>query len=104
MIAVERQVALKYRPLWSVCCDSSGRIYVLEGWGGGKIIHVYSMEGEHLQEIRRPGLREDEWIQSIACHEQAMDDVTLVIRTDDETKRGSLLRVSIGVFPHRHEP
>jgi hypothetical protein len=102
MIAVERKVALKYWPQ-DVCCDSSGRMYVLKY--GGKTIHVYSMEGNHLQEIRRPGLREDEWIQSIACHEQAGEDVTLMLRMwddetwDQKTDRRSLLRVSLGVFP-----
>jgi sugar lactone lactonase YvrE len=100
MIAVERQVELKYSPRGGVCCDSSGRMYVVE-WGG-KTIHVHSMEGDHLQAIRCPGLCEDEEIQSIACHEQAAEDVTLVLVTWDwKTGRYSLLRVSLAVFPSR---
>jgi sugar lactone lactonase YvrE len=100
MVAVESRVELKYRPLLSgaVCCDSSGRIFVAEGWLG-KTIHMYSMEGNHLHQIDCP---ECDWIESIACHEQAGEDITLVMRTfDRKTKyRYSLLRVSL-CFPSR---
>jgi hypothetical protein len=110
MIAVERQVEL-YWP-HAVCCDSSGRMYVVNddrrAYGlGGKAILVHSMEGNNLQAFLFPGLREDEWIGSITCHEQAGEDVTLVLVTvtsDRETRQHSLLRVSLGVFHHGLEP